>query len=77
MQQRPRGSPWGDATDKPKGSSSRAVSNPLKKTNVVSNFDVNDVRKIEFVGSFVDDMAAWPQVWDGTRSLRRFSRVIE
>lgn len=55
----PRGGSRGD----PKRQQSRApVSNPFKQQEIVSKFDVNDIRKIEFVGSFVDDESAWPQV---------------
>lgn len=40
----------------------KAGSNPFKKEKIVSKFDVNDLRKIEFVGSYGDDEAEWPRV---------------
>lgn len=44
---------------------SKVGPNPFKKERIVSKFDVNDVRKIEFVGSYVDDESAWPKVGGG------------
>lgn len=42
--------------------STSAGVNPFKKETVVSKFDVNDIRKVEFIGSYVDDESAWPKV---------------
>lgn len=36
--------------------------NPFKKEKIVSKFDVNDIRKVEFVGSYDDKEEIWPRV---------------
>lgn len=40
--------------------------NPFKKEKIVSTFDVNDIRKVEFVGSYDDREEIWPRVSDTT-----------
>ena len=45
------------------GSVSKAGQNPFKKEKIaVSRFDVSDIRKVEFVGSFEDNESQWPKV---------------
>eukprot|EP00752_Nemacystus_decipiens_P010986 g9763.t1 len=39
----------------------KAGQNPFRKDKVVSKFDVNDIRKVEFVGSFDDKEEIWPR----------------
>lgn len=51
----------GDEQDDDVGIAS-AGANPFKKARIVSKFDVNDIRKIEFVGSYEDNESAWPKV---------------
>lgn len=41
---------------------SKRVTNPFKKEKIVSRFDVNDIRKVEFVGSYEDNDQEWPKV---------------
>ena len=50
--------------------------NPFKREKIVSKFDVSDIRKIEFVGSYDDDDSVWPQVreWGGMTTRRLFGR---
>ncbi|CAN0395200.1 unnamed protein product [Ascophyllum nodosum] len=44
------------------GSVSKAGQNPFKKEKIaVSRFDVSDIRKVEFVGSFEDNESQWPK----------------
>ena len=40
----------------------KAGQNPFKKDKIVSKFDVNDIRKVEFVGSYDDKEEIWPRV---------------
>lgn len=42
--------------------------NPFKKEKIVSKFDVNDIRKVEFVGSYDDKEEIWPRV-SGARAV--------
>lgn len=52
----------GDEQDDVVAVSKSAGANPFKKDKIVSKFDVSDIRKVEFVGSYVDDESAWPKV---------------
>lgn len=40
----------------------KAAPNPFKKDKIVSKFDMNDIRKVEFVGSYDDKEEIWPRV---------------
>eukprot|EP00903_Cladosiphon_okamuranus_P013073 g12194.t1 len=39
----------------------KAGQNPFRRDKIVSKFDVNDIRKVEFVGSYDDKEEIWPR----------------